>query len=152
AAGRRAEERQETPSPTEGSVTGEVLRTGKAVALTDASADDRMAQPIVRAGVGPALFLPLALRGATLGSLTVANVKGGPPLREAAVQLVETFAEQAAVALEYARLQAELARLAVLQDRARIAKELHDGAIPALFAVRMGLPGRGGAGAGEQLR
>jgi signal transduction histidine kinase len=66
---------------------------------------------------------------------------GGPPLREAAVQLLETFAEQAAVALEYARLQRELQRLAVLEDRERIAKELHDGAIQALFAVGMGLQG-----------
>ena len=103
-----SEELRGTTFPMSGSVTGDVLRTGKAVALADASADDRMAQPIVRAGVGPALFIPLAVRGRTLGSLTVANVSGGPPLREAAVQLVETFAEQAAVALEYARLQGEL--------------------------------------------
>jgi signal transduction histidine kinase len=133
-------------------VTGEVLRTGKAVALADASADDRMAQPIVAAGVGPALFIPLAVRGHTLGSLTVANVKGGPPLREAAVQLVETFAEQAAVALEYARLQRELHRLAVLEDRERIAKELHDGAIQALFAVGMGLQGSAALAPSEELR
>jgi len=136
-----ADELQGTTFPASGSVTGEVLRTGKAVALADASADDRTAQPIVRAGVGPALFIPLAVRGHTLGSLTVANASGGPPLREAAVQLVETFAEQAAVALEYARLQGELHRLAVLEDRERIAKELHDGAIQALFAVGMGLQG-----------
>jgi signal transduction histidine kinase len=138
--------------PASGSVTGEVLRTGKAVALADASADDRMAQPIVAAGVGPALFIPLAVRGHTLGSLTVANVKGGPPLREAAVQLVETFAEQAAVALEYARLQRELHRLAVLEDRERIAKELHDGAIQALFAVGMGLQGSALLAGDDELR
>jgi signal transduction histidine kinase len=138
--------------PASGSVTGEVLRTGKAVALADASADDRMAQPIVAAGVGPALFIPLAVRGHTLGSLTVANVKGGPPLREAAVQLVETFAEQAAVALEYARLQGQLQRLAVLEDRERIAKELHDGAIQALFAVGMGLQGSALLAGNDELR
>jgi signal transduction histidine kinase len=91
--------------------------------------------------LGPALFIPLAVRGRTLGTLTVANRKGGALLRESEVQLVETFAEQAAVALEYARLQRELHRLAVLEDRERIAKELHDGAIQALFAVGMGLQG-----------
>jgi signal transduction histidine kinase len=125
----------------EGSVTGEVLRTGKAVVLADAASDGRSAQPIVRAGVGPAVFVPLAVRGRTLGTLTVANASGGALLRETAVQLVETFAEQAAVALEYARLQGQLQRLAVLEDRERIAKELHDGAIQALFAVGMGLQG-----------
>lgn len=57
------------------------------------------------------------------------------------MQLTETFAEQAAVAVEHARLQQELGRLAVLEDRERIAKELHDGVIQALFAVGLGLQG-----------
>ena len=92
------------------------------------------------------------MRGRTLGSLTVANARGGPPLRDAAVQLVETFAEQAAVALEYARLQSELQRLAVLEDRERIAKELHDGAIQALFAVGMGLQGAALLAGDDELR
>jgi two-component system, NarL family, sensor histidine kinase DevS len=130
-----------TVFPAQGSVTGDVIRTGKAVVLTDAGSDGRTAQPIVAAGVGPAVFVPLAVRGRTLGTLTVANRAGGGLLRETEVQLVETFAEQAAVALEYARLQGELQRLAVLEDRERIAKELHDGAIQALFAVGMGLQG-----------
>jgi DNA-binding NarL/FixJ family response regulator len=68
-------------------VTGEVIRTGKAVALADASADARSAQPTVRAG-------------------------GVRPL-------------------------------VVLEDRERIATELHDGAIQSLFAVGMGLQGSG---------
>jgi hypothetical protein len=88
-----------------GSVTGDVIRTGKAVVLADASADPRSAQPIVAAGAGPAVFIPLAVRGRILGTLTVANGRGGPLLRDSEVQLVETFAEQAAVALEYGRLR-----------------------------------------------
>jgi signal transduction histidine kinase len=122
-------------------VTGEVIRTGKAVVLADAATDARTAQPVVGGGIGPAAFVPLAVRGRTFGTLMVGNATGGPPLRDTAVQLLETFAEQAAVALEYARLQRELHRLALLEDRERIAKELHDGAIQALFAVGMGLQG-----------
>jgi GAF domain-containing protein len=53
-----AEQLRGTVFPAEGSVTGEVVRTGKAVVLADAAADDRSAQPIVGAGVGPALFVP----------------------------------------------------------------------------------------------
>jgi two-component system, NarL family, sensor histidine kinase DevS len=147
-----AEELLGASFPVEGTVTGEVINTGKAVVLADASADDRTAQPIVRAGVGPALFVPLAARGRTFGSLTVANAERGSPLREADVQLVETFAEQAAVALEYGRLQGQLQRLAVLEDRERIAKELHDGAIQALFAVGMGLQGSALLAGDDDLR
>jgi signal transduction histidine kinase len=139
--GMAAEELRGAVFPVEGSATGEVLRTGKPVVLADAAGDGRTVQPVVGAEVGPALLVPLAARGHTFGALMVANAKGGPPLREAAVQLVESFAQQAAVALEYDRLQRELQRLAVLEDRERIAKELHDGAIQALFAVGMGLQG-----------
>jgi signal transduction histidine kinase len=92
------------------------------------------------------------VRGRFLGTLTVANRRGGPLLRETEVQLVETFAEQAAVAIEYGRLQRELQRLALLEDRERIAKELHDGAIQALFAVGMGLQGSAALAASEELR
>jgi two-component system, NarL family, sensor histidine kinase DevS len=128
--------------PVEGSVAGEVLRTGKVVVLADATADERTDQPLVGlGGVGPALFVPLSAEGRAFGTLAVANATGGPGFREADVQLLETFAEQAAVALEHARLRRELDRLVVLEDRERIAKELHDGAIQALFAVGLGLQG-----------
>jgi signal transduction histidine kinase len=147
-----ADQLRGTVFPAEGSVTGEVIRTGKAMVLADASADERVVQPIVRAEVGPAVFIPLSVRGTILGTLTVANAKGGPLLREAAIPLVETFAEQAAVAIEYGRLQGELQRLALLEDRERIAKELHDGAIQALFAVGMGLQGSAALAANEELR
>jgi signal transduction histidine kinase len=129
-----------------------VIDAGKTIALADAAADGRVAQPVVWAGLGPALFVPLAGRDRTLGSLVVANARGAAPFREADVQLAEAFAEQAAVALEYARLQRELQRLAVLEDRERIAKELHDGAIQALFAVGMGLQGSAALAGGEELR
>ena len=58
------------------------------------------------------------------------------------------LAVQAGVAIENARLyeetrraQDELARLELLDERERIAKELHDGVIQSLFAVGMGLQG-----------
>jgi GAF domain-containing protein len=57
-----------TVFPAQGSVAGDVVRTGEAVVLADAGADPRAAQPIVAAGVGPAVFIPLAVRGRVLGT------------------------------------------------------------------------------------
>jgi two-component system, NarL family, sensor histidine kinase DevS len=126
--------------PAAGSVAGDVLRSRKVVVLADTA--ERADQPLVGIGeVGPALFTPLSAEGGAFGALAVARARGGPAFREADVQLLETFAAQAAVALEHVRLRRELDRLAVLEDRERIAKELHDGAIQALFAVGMGLQG-----------
>jgi signal transduction histidine kinase len=140
--GARAERLRGVRFPAEGSVAGDVLRSGKVVVLADAAADQRAEQPLVRlGGVGPALFAPLSAEGRAFGILAVANDHGGRAFREADVQLLEAFAAQAAVALEHVRLRRELERLALLEDRERIAKELHDGAIQALFAVGMGLQG-----------
>ena len=61
------------------------------------------------------------------------------------------LATQAGVAIENARLveetqlaQEELGRLELLEERERIAKELHDGVIQSLFAVGMSLQGAAG--------
>src|SRR6266545_4911679 len=58
---------------------------------------------------------------------------------KAEVELVEGFADLAAVAYEYASVHRELRRLAIMEERERIARDLHDGAIQALFSVGMGL-------------
>jgi signal transduction histidine kinase len=67
--------------------------------------------------------------------------QGAPEFEERDEQDVMVLAAQAGVAIENARLYNEIHRLAVLEDRERIAKELHDGVIQALFAVGMGLKG-----------
>jgi len=126
----------------EGSVSGDVILSGKAIVLPDAAADERVAQPVVRSGIfGPALFVPLASRGRPFGTLLVARHRGGPPFDEGEVKLAEVFAGQVAVVLEQARLQREVRRLETLEDRERIARELHDGTIQSLFTVGLGLQG-----------
>jgi two-component system, NarL family, sensor histidine kinase DevS len=125
---------------TSDSVSGEVIETGRPVVLADAAADPRAAQPLVaEAMVGPAMFVPLFSKGEPFGTLALGTPVGGHLFSEEDLTLVRTFADQASVALEYSRIQGELRRLAVMEDRERIAKELHDGAIQSLFAVGMGL-------------
>ncbi len=90
-------------------------------------------------------------RGA-FGTLTVANRRGGRVFNKESVHIIEAFGGgQAALALEYARAQERIQRLAVLEDRERIAKELHDGVIQALFAVGMGLQGTALMSGDEEL-
>jgi len=130
--------------PLEGSLSGDVIRSGKPVILDDASADERTYQPVVQiADTGPTMMVPLASRDRPLGTLAVANRRDGARFDDGALHLLETFAGQASVALEYGRVQRELRRLAVMEDRERIAKELHDGVIQSLFAVGMGLQATG---------
>jgi len=126
--------------PMDGSVSGDVIRSGKPSVLADASTSSRTYQPMIALGnMGPMVLVPLVLRGRPFGALTVANAAGGTLFDEEAIRLVETFADQASVALEYGRAQSELNRLSVLDERERIGRELHDGVIQSLFSVGMGL-------------
>jgi two-component system, NarL family, sensor histidine kinase DevS len=128
--------------PLEGSISGEVMRTGRPVVLENANLDTRTYQPMVQLGqMGPSIFVPLVVRGHPFGTVAVSSLVGAPPFPASAVRLVETFAEQASVALDVNRSRRDAERVAILEDRERIAKDLHDGIIQSLFAVGMGLQG-----------
>jgi signal transduction histidine kinase len=88
------------------------------------------------------LFVPLAAAGgAPFGTLMVARERGGRSFDEEGVRLAEVFAGQAAMVMEQARQQRQTRRLQALEDRERIARELHDGTVQALFTVGLGLQG-----------
>ncbi|WP_412538760.1 GAF domain-containing protein [Longispora sp. K20-0274] len=91
---------------------------------------------------GTALLVPLIADGTLLGILAVAYGLGAVAFAEEPdVALVETFAGQAALALVRARARDERALLAVVGDRERIARDLHDVVIQRLFAAGMHLQG-----------
>jgi signal transduction histidine kinase len=127
--------------PLSGSLSAEVIRTERTLVVADASRSP-LTQPMVStAGVGPMILVPLALRTSTAGVLAVGRTAGRPRFGTADIPLLESFAEQASLALEYARALSELSRLGMIEDRERIARDLHDGVIQSLFAVGIGLQG-----------
>jgi len=125
--------------PIEGSLAGEVFRSGRGRVVEDADSERLDADPLRKLGFGPSVVVPLSAAGFVFGTLTVANLDGRPAFGHGDLQVVELFASQAAVALDYSRVRDELRRLAVLEDRERIGRELHDGVIQSLFAVGMNL-------------
>lgn len=128
--------------PADQSISGEVMRSGRSLMLADLSADRRAFQPIVRLGRhGPGFFIPLRVPGGATGTLMVANLKGGRHFDEPTRKIVESFTDQASVAIEFDKAQADLRRLGLMEERERIAKELHDGIIQSVFAVGMNLQG-----------
>ena len=90
---------------------------------------------------GPGVLIPLASAGRVLGVLSVVRFHGSPPFVDADVQTVHTFAGHAALAVEFSRAAGDRQRLAIYEDRDRIARDLHDLIIQRLFAVGLGLQG-----------
>jgi signal transduction histidine kinase len=83
------------------------------------------------------LGLPLIVRGALIGMLRLDHSQPGHFSAQDA-WLAQTIANQAAVAIENAQLYARARELAVLQERQRLARELHDSVSQALYGIALG--------------
>ncbi|MEV4630388.1 GAF domain-containing sensor histidine kinase [Micromonospora sp. NPDC049523] len=93
----------------------------------------------VRVTDGPAMVSPLSAAGTLHGVLVVAYPVGSAQRGDDEVPLLASFAAQAALAMERARAQEERELLVVLEDRERIARDLHDVVIQRLFATGLQL-------------
>ncbi len=142
AAGKAADEVLGLVLPTAQSLSGQVLASGKKVVVEDFRSDGRV-NPVAREhmALGWAVLLPLGAPGNVRGVLTVGRNPGSLPFPLQAVEMVTTFAAQAGIVLELAEHRHDAERLAVLQDRDRIARDLHDLVIQRLYATGMSLQG-----------
>ncbi|WP_327718091.1 GAF domain-containing protein [Streptomyces sp. NBC_00490] len=124
-----------TVVPPENKVVAELL-DGQAVFMDDAAADPRMTSTLA-CDYGPTMMLPLHSDGRVLGALVTPRARGERPFTETERTLAVQFASQAALALMMAGAQRDRERLAVYEDRDRIARDLHDLVIQRLFATGM---------------
>ncbi|MEU0084813.1 GAF domain-containing protein [Streptomyces sp. NPDC006274] len=110
------------------------LLAGEAVFATDAATDPRMLTRVATP-YGPTMMLPLQSGGRVLGALATPREAGAAPFTVAERALARQFASQAALALTMAEAQRDRERLVVLEDRDRIARDLHDLVVQRLFAA-----------------
>ncbi|MCZ9350278.1 GAF domain-containing protein [Streptomyces mutabilis] len=124
-----------TVIPPDNGIVAELLE-GRPMFVDDAATDPRMDDGPVR-GYGPVMLLPLCRDGRVLGGLVMPRARGDRPYTRTERALGDRFASQAALALMMADAQRDRERLAVYEDRDRIARDLHDLVIQRLFATGM---------------
>ncbi|MGJ5897171.1 GAF domain-containing protein [Streptomyces niveiscabiei] len=144
-----------------GDIVGTTIRPGSAVLvqllggepvfIDDSATDPRMTTH-VRHRFGPSMMLPLQADGRLIGTLALPRRHAGRPYTETEKHLAVQFASQAAVALLLADARHRRERLAVYEDRDRIARDLHDLVIQRLFATGMMLQATGRRAASTALR
>jgi two-component system, NarL family, sensor histidine kinase DevS len=116
----------------------EILSTGRGIRLDSRERPDCSWMAAVdRAGVGPVMVLPLVGDGGTKGLLLAGRRHGRTAYTDTELDMAETFASHMALALGRIRAREDQQRLRVLEDRERIARDLHDHVIQSLFATGM---------------
>ena len=90
------------------------------------------------------LGVPIRVRDEVFGNLYLTDKTSAEVFTDVDEELVVGLAAAAGVAIENARLHARVQDLALLEDRERIARELHDSVIQRLFAIGLSLQGAAG--------
>jgi signal transduction histidine kinase len=85
------------------------------------------------------LGVPIIFKGKLLGNLYLTDKTGADEFSDQDEHLITMLAAQAAIAIENANLYKQVQRLAVLEERERIAMDLHDGIIQSIYAVGLTL-------------
>jgi signal transduction histidine kinase len=85
------------------------------------------------------LGVPIRVKDAVVGRLYLTNRRGAPEFSPDDQALIETFALHAGIAILNARLHEQVQRLAVVDERDRISRELHDSIIQSIYAVTLSL-------------
>jgi signal transduction histidine kinase len=130
--------------PVEGTLIGQAFLQQAPVSSPDVSHDSRVsAGPPRFEGLGPAVAVPIGSGDEARGVVLLVRQSSGQEFSEKETEPLQVFAAQAAVAMELAERRQDAEQIALLEDRDRIARDLHDLAIQRLFATGMTLQSAG---------
>jgi signal transduction histidine kinase len=138
-AGRDAQHLRSLRYPRAGTLDWLAMEEGVAV-LLDTVEEQNLHVHLTKAmSVGPVMALPLIGERGPRGVIVVGRIEARPRFTAAELDLAGGFAAQAALALELEDARAYAQRLTVLEDRNRIARDLHDHVIQQLYASGLSL-------------
>ena len=134
-------ERERIGAPPHGlGLLGVIVRESHPVRVHDINADSRRnGFPANHPPMNTLLGVPIGVKGRSVGRLYLTNKQPSGDFTQDDERLVEMFALHAAIAIENARLHEQVQRLAIVEERERIGRDLHDGIIQSIYAVGLSL-------------
>ena len=130
------------PRPTGRGVLGVLITDPVPLRLTDLGVHpDRYGFPANHPPMKSFLGVPVRVRSLVYGNLYLADKVGAEDFSDEDEALAEALALATGIAIENARLHDRVRMLSVIDDRDRIARDLHDRVIQRVFAVGMSLQG-----------
>jgi signal transduction histidine kinase len=147
-----AEEERIGPRPTGRGVLGLLISDPRTLRLSDLNSHpESFGFPSNHPPMGSFLGVPIKVRDEVYGSIYLTNKRGSPEFTEQDEALVEALSLAAGMAIENTRLHQRVQDLAVMDDRNRMARDLHDTVIQHLYAVGISLETIAGEEAARML-
>jgi signal transduction histidine kinase len=145
AVGREAQAHRGLVLPVDDSLIGRAFSRATPVTSPDITHEDRaLSGAPSLTGLGPAVAVPIGTGGdGVRGVVLLVREAGQTVFSDKETEPLQSFAAQAAIAMELAEHRRDAEEIAVLKDRDRIARDLHDLAIQRLFATGMTLQSAG---------
>ena len=134
-------ERERIGAPPHGhGLLGVIVGTSHPLRIHDMATDPRRyGLPANHPAMHTLLGVPIGAKGRSIGRLYLTNKLPAGDFTEDDERLVEMFALHAGIAIENARLHEQVQRLAIVEERERIGRDLHDGIIQSIYAVGLSL-------------
>lgn len=115
-------------------VTGAAVTTRVAQIVNDVRKDPRYIPPLVEVNVRTELAVPIVLGDEVFGCI---NIEGLNPFDEDDVASIQIIADHLAVAIKNVSLSREARQAAVMRERQRLARDLHDAVSQALSSISL---------------
>src|SRR5215510_1806958 len=127
------------PLPRQHGLLGIMLQEARPQRLPDITKDPRFVGdwPPAHPALKDFLGMPVMDGEDILGAIYLANKRGGAGFTDADERMLSVLAAHAAIALTNARLYEQSRELTIVQERQRIARELHDAVAQKLFSLRL---------------
>ncbi len=122
--------------PTHESLARDAINSGRAMTIDPANHGGHYFVHLRAAmEVGPVMACPLVGEAGLRAAIVVGRRVGSRPFGPSDLDMAQSFATHAAIALELADRRSDHERLMLLEDRDRIARDLHDHVIQRVFAI-----------------
>lgn len=138
AIGQNSNELEDMTFPLDGGVVHDVIAKGEPRIVDNTShfpADGFLARTLM----GEAILVPFDMNAHQRGVLVVARLPDRPGFRERDLEMASSFADQVTLAVQRTDARANQQRVDLLEDRSRIARDLHDHVIQRLFGAGLSL-------------
>ncbi len=122
--------------PVNSGLTGWVVEQSRPLVVPDVSTGPRPLLAIPVCGSQAYIGAAIRAKGQVLGVLSVVS-EGGRQFKVEEVNLLDSIANEVGGAIENARLYQQAERLAVVRERERLARELHDSVTQSLYSLHL---------------